>query len=65
VGLDRLVVAELVAMPGVSHIILSSMRGSHRPIFVGIMVIGLLGLVTDQCFKYLHRWLLPWSPKAG
>ena len=34
-------------------------------IFVGIMVIGLLGLLTDQAFKYLHRWLLPWSPKAG
>jgi NitT/TauT family transport system permease protein len=46
--------------------ILNSMRGLFTDrIFVGIMVIGLLGLFTDQAFKYFHRWLLPWSPKAG
>ncbi len=62
-----LVVAELVAANrGLGYMILNSMRGLFTDrIFVGIMVIGLLGLVTDQCFKYLHRWLLPWSPKAG
>ena len=62
-----LVVAELVAANrGLGYMILNSMRGLFTDrIFVGIMVIGLLGLVTDQLFKYLHRWLLPWSPKAG
>jgi NitT/TauT family transport system permease protein len=62
-----LVVAELVAANrGLGYMILNSMRGLFTDrIFVGIMVIGLLGLATDQCFKYLHRWLLPWSPKAG
>jgi NitT/TauT family transport system permease protein len=62
-----LVVAELVAAQrGLGYMILNSMRGFFVDrIFVGIMVIGLLGLATDQCFKYLHRWLLPWSPKAG
>ena len=62
-----LVVAELVAANrGLGYMILNSMRGLFTDrIFVGIMVIGLLGLVTDQGFKYLHRWLLPWSPKAG
>ena len=62
-----LVVAELVAASrGLGYMILNSMRGFFTDrIFVGIMVIGLLGLATDQCFKYLHRWLLPWSPKAG
>ena len=46
--------------------ILTSMRGLFTDrIFLGILVIGLLGLITDQIFKYLHRWLLPWSPKAG
>jgi NitT/TauT family transport system permease protein len=62
-----LVVAELVAANrGLGYMILNSMRGLFTDrIFVGILVIGLLGLVTDQCFKYLHRWLLPWSPKAG
>ena len=62
-----LVVAELVAANrGLGYMILNSMRGLFTDrIFVGIMVIGLLGLATDQAFKYLHRWLLPWSSKAG
>jgi len=62
-----LVVAELVAANrGLGYMILNSMRGLFTDqIFVGIVVIGLLGLGTDQLFKYLHRWLLPWSPKAG
>jgi NitT/TauT family transport system permease protein len=62
-----LVVAELVAANrGLGYMILNSMRGLFTDrIFVGIMVIGLLGLLTDQTFKVLHRWLLPWSPKAG
>ncbi len=62
-----LVVAELLAANrGLGYMILNSMRGLFTDrIFVGIMVIGLLGLLTDQGFKYLHRWLLPWSPKAG
>ena len=51
---------------GLGYMILNSMRGLFTDrIFVGIMVIGLLGLLTDQGFKYLHRWLLPWSPKTG
>jgi len=62
-----LVLAELVAAnQGLGYMILSSMRGLFTDrIFVGIMVIGLLGLMSDLTFKYLHRWLLPWSPKAG
>jgi NitT/TauT family transport system permease protein len=62
-----LVLAELVAANrGLGYMILTSMRGLFTDrIFVGILVIGLLGLISDQLFKYLHRWLLPWSPKAG
>jgi NitT/TauT family transport system permease protein len=62
-----LVLAELVAAnKGLGYMILTSMRGLFTDrIFVGILVIGLLGLISDQIFKYLHRWLLPWSPKAG
>jgi len=62
-----LVVAELVAANrGLGYMILNSMRGLFTDrIFVGIMVIGLLGLATDQLFKHAHRWLLPWSPKVS
>jgi NitT/TauT family transport system permease protein len=61
-----LVVAELVsANEGLAYMILNSMRGLHTDrIFVGILVIGLLGIATDQLFKLLHRTCLPWSPRA-
>ena len=62
-----LIVAELVsAQRGLGYMILQSMRGLNtEAIFVGLMVIGLLGLLTDQSFKALTRLLLPWSEKAG
>src|SRR5438874_8345383 len=58
-----LVVAELVAgNKGLGYFILNSMRGlSTDQIFLGIMVIGLLGLIADQLFKALRNWLLPWA----
>ncbi len=58
-----LVVAELVAAnKGLGYFILNSMRGLYTDqIFLGIGVIGLLGLITDQLFKALRDWLLPWA----
>lgn len=58
-----LVVAELVAASGgLGYMIMQAMRGLHPEIiFVGILVIGLLGLLTDLGFKMLRRWLLPWA----
>jgi len=58
-----LVVAELVAAnKGLGYFILNSMRGLFTDrIFLGIAVIGLLGLISDQLFKALRRWLLPWT----
>lgn len=58
-----LVVAELVAAnAGLGYMIMQAMRGM-RPevIFMGILVIGLLGLLTDQLFKYIRRALVPWA----
>ncbi|HLY89790.1 MAG TPA: ABC transporter permease [Acetobacteraceae bacterium] len=58
-----LVVAELVAAnKGLGYFILNSMRGLFtEQIFLGIMVIGLLGLITDQLFKTLRNWMMPWA----
>jgi NitT/TauT family transport system permease protein len=58
-----LVVAELVAgNKGLGYFILNSMRGLFTDrIFLGIAVIGLLGLLTDQLFKAGRNWLLPWA----
>jgi NitT/TauT family transport system permease protein len=62
-----LVVAELVAAnKGLGYMILTSMRGLYTDrIFVGILVIGLLGLITDKAFKLLHARIFPWSAKAA
>jgi NitT/TauT family transport system permease protein len=61
-----LVVAELVAAnKGLGYFILNSMRGLFTDqIFLGIMVIGLLGLITDQLFKLLRDWLMPWASES-
>jgi NitT/TauT family transport system permease protein len=61
-----LVVAELVAAnKGLGYFILNSMRGLFTDrIFLGIGVIGLLGLLTDQLFKFLRSRLLPWTVDA-
>jgi NitT/TauT family transport system permease protein len=61
-----LVVAELVSADrGLGYLILNSMRGLFTDrIFVGLITIGVLGLGFDLLFKWLHRRLLPWSPKA-
>ena len=60
-----LIVAELVSSDrGLGYLILDSMRGLFTDrIFVGLLTIGLLGLIFDQFFKWLHRVALPWSPK--
>jgi NitT/TauT family transport system permease protein len=61
-----LVVAELVSADrGLGYLIMNSMRGLFTDrIFVGLAAIGGLGLAFDVTFKWLHRRLLPWSPKA-
>jgi len=61
-----LIVAEIVSADrGLGYLILNSMRGLFTDrIFVGLVVIGGLGLAFDLTFKWLHRRLLPWSPKA-
>lgn len=58
-----LVVAELVAAnSGLGYAILKAQRFLQTDrIFVGIIVIGLIGLGCDQILRLAHRQLFPWA----
>jgi NitT/TauT family transport system permease protein len=57
-----LVVAELVAAnSGLGYSILRAQRFMQTDkIFAGIILIGLIGLATDQLFRWVHRKSFPW-----
>ena len=57
-----IVVAELVASSsGIGYMIISAQRMLRTAsIIFGILTIGMLGLITDYGFKWLHRKLFPW-----
>lgn len=61
-----LIVAELIgATSGISYFI--QQQGKYRnydKVFAGIIVIGVVGLVTDQVLAYLGRYLFPWQATA-
>jgi len=58
-----LVVAELVAASsGLGYLSLKAMRGFQVDvIFLAIAVIGLLGLITDQLFRFLRLKVAAWA----
>jgi NitT/TauT family transport system permease protein len=58
-----LVVAELVAAnSGLGYAIHKAQRFLQTDrIFVGVAVIGLIGLASDQAFRFAHRKLFPWA----
>ncbi|MBB2494708.1 ABC transporter permease [Aquipseudomonas ullengensis] len=60
-----LVVAELVAAnSGLGYAILKAQRYMHTDkIFAGIMLIGVIGLLTDQAFRWLGRVAFPWMKR--
>lgn len=62
-----LVVAELVAAnSGLGYMILRAQRFlAIDRIFAGLVIIGLLGLITDYFFKWLTNLVVPWSEKVG
>ncbi len=54
-----LIIAEIVAAnSGIGHVIWSLRRFVKTPeVMAGIIVIGIIGLLTDQAFRYAHRKL--------
>lgn len=62
-----LIVAELIgASSGISYFI--NQQGKYRNydnVFAGIIIIGIVGLVTDQVLALLARFLFPWQERAA
>ncbi len=58
-----LIVAEMVgASDGLGYLIIVSQRYLKSPdVFVGIFVIGLLGLGIDSILRALRPWVVPWA----
>jgi NitT/TauT family transport system permease protein len=57
------IVAELIgSSSGIGHMIIDSqaLLATGQIIF-GIIVIGMIGLISDLLFKAANRWLFPWS----
>lgn len=57
------IVAELIgSSSGIGYMIINSQsRLATGQIIFGIIVIGLIGLLSDFAFKAFNRWLFPWS----
>lgn len=62
-GWTYLTVAELVAsQSGLGYSILKAERFFHtQSIFSGILVIGILGLITDRLFAFATKKMFPWA----
>jgi NitT/TauT family transport system permease protein len=62
-----LIVAELIgATSGISYFI--NQQGKYfkfENVFAGIILIGIVGLATDQLLARLARYLFPWQPHAA
>lgn len=61
-----LIVAELIgASSGISYFI--NQQGKYRNydnVFAGIILIGLIGLITDQILAFLSRFIFPWQDRT-
>ena len=57
------IVAELIgSSSGIGHMIINSQALLNTgQIIFGILVIGIIGLISEFLFKAANRWLFPWS----
>lgn len=60
------IIAEIVgSSSGLGHLMIESQRFLRTDnIFAGIVIIGLLGVLTDYFFKYMSKLLFPWNNKS-
>jgi NitT/TauT family transport system permease protein len=60
-----LILAEIVgSTSGIGYVIIQSQRLLQTANVIGaIVVIGILGLLSDFIFKWLYRFYFPWAPK--
>ncbi len=58
-----LVVAELIGeKSGISAFLYQQQRYMHfENVYAGIVMIGIVGLATDQCLAFVGRYLFPWE----
>lgn len=61
------IIAEIVgASAGLGHLMIESQRFLRTDnIFAAIIVIGLLGLITDYFFKITYKVFFPWTEKSN
>lgn len=60
------IIAEIVgSSSGLGHLMIESQRFLRTDnIFAGILVIGILGILTDLFFRYTSKLLFPWNTKT-
>ena len=61
-----LTIAEMVgATSGIGFVIIQSQRLLQTPqVFGAIIVVGILGLISDGLFKWLYKVRFPWAPRT-
>jgi ABC-type nitrate/sulfonate/bicarbonate transport system permease component len=62
ISLIVIIAAEMVgASEGLGYMVLDAKQTFRTErVFAGILVIGLIGFLTDIGFRHLRRWLMPW-----
>jgi len=65
-GWVYLTIAELIGeMSGITEFINQNGKFRNYPnVFTGIIILGMLGFLTDQFLGWLGKWLFPWQPRA-
>jgi NitT/TauT family transport system permease protein len=63
IGWTYIIVAEIVAArSGIGHVIIEAQRYLLTAnIITGLIIIGVIGLITDYAFKYFGRKFFPWN----